>query len=570
MNPSLAPLQESRICDRLRTVPAVFNATMADERLRELGQSLSETAPLRELLAQGHVASLMRAVADHSPFLWRLIAADPERCARLFDTAPELALDTCLATLDARLSDPAIDVAGAMRVLRLARQEVALLVALADLGGVWALDHVTEALTRFADLAVAGALTCLLRDASRTGKVRPDTGPDTCGLVVLALGKGGARELNYSSDIDLVVLFDPQAAALAETTIAAPFYVRLTQHLARMLQERTQDGFVLRVDLRLRPDPASTAVAVSLPSAFSYYETLGQNWERAAFIKARPVAGDMALGARFLADLAPFIWRKYFDFGAIADIHAMKRQIHAVRGQETIAIAGHNIKLGRGGIREIEFFVQTQQLIFGGRRPALRGTQTCAMLTALAADGWIDDASVDDLSAAYRFLRTIEHRLQMVDDQQTQRLPSTGEDLARFARFSGFVDVSAFSGVLLGHMRKVEHHYARLFEHAPGLDAAAGSLVFTGDRARSRNARHLEQHGIQPPRRCGRVDPRLAFRASCRRAEPARPRGPDRARAGPARGFRDGGRSGCRSRGLRLDAGTNVVRRRTAVFVALE
>ena len=215
-------------------------------------------------------------------------------------------------------------------------------------------------------------------------------------------------------------------------------FVRMTKALVRLLQERTRDGYVLRVDLRLRPDPGSTSVAISLPAAFSYYEMVGQNWERAALIKARPVAGDIALGRRFLADLSAFVWRKYFDYAAIADIHAMKRQIHAVRGHAEIAVAGHDLKLGRGGIREIEFFVQTQQLIFGGRRRQLRGARTLDMLVELADDGWITAEARDDLAAAYLYLRHIEHRLQMVADEQTQRLPADPEQLARFARFCGY------------------------------------------------------------------------------------------------------------------------------------
>ena len=157
----------------------------------------------------------------------------------------------------------------------------------------------------------------------------------------------------------------------------------MTKALARLLQERTGDGYVLRVDLRLRPDPASTPVALSTASAYQYYETVGQNWERAALIKARPAAGDLELGERFLADLAPFIWRKYFDYAAIADIHAMKRQIHAMRGHEQVVVPGHDVKLGRGGIREVEFFVQTQQLIFGGRRPQMRGSRTARHAAAI-------------------------------------------------------------------------------------------------------------------------------------------------------------------------------------------
>jgi glutamine synthetase adenylyltransferase len=257
-----------------------------------------------------------------------------------------------------------------MRALRRAKQESALLIALADIGGVWDVVQVTEALTRFADAAVSDALRFLLRGAADGGRLllvdRADPEPG-CGVVVLAMGKHGARELNYSSDIDLVVFFDPESPAVPAQGEPARTFVAMTRTLARLLQERTGDGYVLRVDLRLRPDPGSTAVAISLPAAYSYYEMHGQNWERAALIKARAVAGDTALGRQLLADLAPFIWRKYFDYAAIADIHAMKRQIHAVRGHAEVAVAGHDVKLGRGGIREVEFFVQTQQLIFGGR-----------------------------------------------------------------------------------------------------------------------------------------------------------------------------------------------------------
>ena len=480
MNSGASDSTPGPLRERLRAAPRVSRAAVAADRMTDLRRGLAQEARLLTLLDRSPIHDLLACIADHAPFLWRLAVADPDRCAELFDTAPETALADGLDTLAAQLADQGLDLAAAGVALRRARQRVALLVALADLGGVWGLDEVTEALTRFADAAVGGALTVLLREAVRTGKFRPGTEAATCGLAVLALGKGGGGELNYSSDIDLVVLFDPAAPALAEGAAATPTFVRLTQALARLLQEPTGDGFVLRVDLRLRPDPASTPVAIALPSAFSYYETLGQNWERAAFIKARPVAGDLGLGEGFLRDLAPFIWRKYFDYAAIADIHAMKRQIHAVRGQGTVAVLGYDVKLGRGGIREIEFFVQTQQLIFGGRRPALRGRQTCATLVTLAAEGWIDAVARDELTAAYHFLRGIEHRLQMIGDQQTQRLPEAADELARFAAFSGFADVEAFSGAMLGHLRRVQHHYARLFEDAPGLDVATGSLVFTG------------------------------------------------------------------------------------------
>ena len=146
-----------------------------------------------------------------------------------------------------------------------------------------------------------------------------------------------------------------------------PFFVRMTRDLVRILEERTGDGYVFRTDLRLRPDPASTPLAISVAAAVAYYESVGQNWERAALIKARPVAGDRVAAQRFLRELRPFIWRKNLDFAAIQDIHSIKRQINAHRGGGRIAVEGHDIKTGRGGIREIEFFAQNQQLIWGGR-----------------------------------------------------------------------------------------------------------------------------------------------------------------------------------------------------------
>ncbi len=470
------------LADLLVAAPLVSRPDLAAERFQELSKA-TRSAPLQSRLAEPAVAALLRAIADHSPYLWRLVSADAERLAGMLNAAPDSYLASILDGLDGACDKPDLAVPDAMRLLRNAKTEIALLVAMADLGGVWTVEQVTMGLTRFADRVVSAALRVLLREAHRAGKLRlpdldhPETG---CGIVILALGKQGSCELNYSSDIDIVAFFDPASPGLPETAAPAPIFVRLIQNLARMLQERTAEGYGLRVDLRLRPDPGSTAVAIGLPSAFAYYEAHGQNWERAALIKARPVAGDKALGEAFLRDLSPFIWRKYFDYASIADVHAMKRQIHAVRGHAVIAVAGHDVKLGRGGIREIEFFVQTQQLIFGGRRPQLRGAQTIPMLIELHRDGWVGADAVGDLSAAYRFLREIEHRLQMINDEQTQRLPSDVDALERFATFAGYASTAEFSDVFLGHARAVEAHYAKLFEHAPALDTDVGNLVFTG------------------------------------------------------------------------------------------
>jgi glutamate-ammonia-ligase adenylyltransferase len=188
---------------------------------------------------------------------------------------------------------------------------------------------------------------------SRSDPEKPEV---DSGLIVLAMGKHGANELNYSSDIDLIVLYEPDKAPMAGSAEAPVEFVRLTRRLVKIMQDRTADGYVFRTDLRLRPDPGATPLAMSVPAALVYYESLGQNWERAALIKARPCAGDIPAGEAFLKEIVPFIWRKYLDFAAIADVQSIKRQIHMHKGHGTIAVAGHNVKLGRGGIREVEFF----------------------------------------------------------------------------------------------------------------------------------------------------------------------------------------------------------------------
>ena len=410
-----------------------------------------------------------------SPYLSALLDAHTDFAAQVFESDSDSALDELI---DGVTRSDITSREEVMSHLRQAKQKLALLVALCDLSEKWSLEKVTDALTRFADAAVQAAVKFLWREEMAKGKI---TGGEIGhGYLVLAMGKMGGFELNYSSDIDLIVLYDPDRARLAEEVEPSQFFVKLTRGLVALLQDLTADGYVFRTDLRLRPDPRATQVAIHIEAAATYYETQGQNWERAAMIKARPCAGDMELGAEFIARMKPYIWRKYLDYAAIADVQSMKRQIHAVKGHGEIAVLGHNLKLGRGGIREIEFFAQTQQLIAGGRNPALRSIKTCDTLDALAEAKWISPQAAAELKAAYGFLRKLEHRAQMVDDQQTHDTPSDPIKFESYARFSGFENGAALASKLRATLELVQGHYAALFESADDLSAGEGSLVFTG------------------------------------------------------------------------------------------
>lgn len=455
----------------------------------------------RHILTQPAVEALLRGIAEASPFLWRIMERDPAQVITLLLAPPELALkDCCAQTLACGeiATQPEC-----MRRLRLLRARVALLIALCDLGGVFDTVAVTAALSQFADVSLRAALRFCLRGAIAAGSFTPvalGTPEAELGLFVLALGKHGAGELNYSSDIDLAIFYEAEAPCLSRLEDAGAFAIGLVKGIVKLLSERTADGFVHRVDLRLRPDPGLTPIAMPCHAAMNYYESVGQNWERAAMIKARPVAGDLAAGARFLKGLEPFIWRKYFDYAAIADIHAMKRQIYAVKGHDEIAIAGHDLKVGRGGIREIEFFVQTQQLVYGGRRPSLRGARTLDMLAELAREGWVSTKAAAALHQAYCALRDLEHRVQMLNDEQTQKLPKSEEALTLFARFCGLTRRS-FETHLVRQLKTVEAHYALLFERVPGLASKAGSLVFTGVEDDPETLETLARLGFKQPSR---------------------------------------------------------------------
>ena len=419
---------------------------------------------------------LLMAVAGNSPFLAQTMLREVEFLGRVAQTGLAVSLDTALAEVRAAAAEPRAE-AALMVALRIARRRVAIVIAFADIAGVWPLAQITGALSAFGDAAVDAAVRGLIAGAVKTGALSPDSAQDH-GLTVLAVGKLGARDLNYSSDIDLIVLWDQEKATAIDDPDA--LFVRLTRGLVTVLEERTADGYVFRTDLRLRPDPSSSPMAVSMAAAETYYESVGQNWERAALIKARPIAGDIEGGRRFLARIGPFIWRKHLDYAAIADIHSIKRQIHSHKGHATIAAGGHNVKLGAGGIREIEFFAQTQQLIAGGRDPRLRVPGTCDAIRALAQTGRLENSAAKALTDAYDFLRTLEHRLQMIQDEQTHTIPEEPQAFARIAGFLGYATPQAFEQAVLARLTIVSGHYAKLFERAPPL-TSTGNLVFTGN-----------------------------------------------------------------------------------------
>ena len=469
-----APLQ-ARDPDAAAAILDDLAEAAREDGLDRLAKSLAEKGAQGEFLG---------AALELSDFLRDCALRAPHFVDALRETAPGKRLKAIAAEIVALAGDAELLESGLMAGLRKLKSEAHFVIGLAALGRECGTQTTVERLSDLADHCLRAATGFLLRDAHRQEKIRlpdPDRPETGSGWILLGMGKLGARELNFSSDIDLVVLYDPEAPAIADPEEAGETFARLTRRLVRILQDRTEHGYVFRTDLRLRPDPGSTPLAISTDAALGYYESRGQNWERAAMIKARCVAGDEKAGAAFLSELQPFIWRKYMDYAAIADVHSIKRQIHAHKGHGEIAVLGHNVKLGRGGIREIEFFVQTQQLIAGGRFPELRGRGTAKMLAALAENGWISPEARTALTREYWFLREVENALQLVADEQAHSLPDEEEELARIARMLGFADAEAFSEAFRNSLRAVEKHYAALFETAPQLSRGVGNLVFTGD-----------------------------------------------------------------------------------------
>lgn len=446
----------------------------------------------------------------HKSSLQPIFAAAPYLfdCARAnlnwFDSALSKPVGDCISDILAEAEGAAsldLDEPGVRALLRQLKAKMALISAVAEIVGASTAKDTTEWLALFADKSLDAALDFLV--SKRFAELGIELDPAfsaarQSGLTVLALGKHGGHELNYSSDIDVVTFYDMSRSPIADNPRVGRIYEKLVRDLAAIMQERDENGYVFRTDLRLRPDPGSTPVAISTGAALAYYESRGQNWERAAWIKARPCAGDIEAGELFLKELAPFIWRKHLDFATIGDIKTIKRQINTAKNVAGRTVLGHNVKLGSGGIREIEFFAQVQQLIAGGRDPLLRTRATCDTLNALAATNWISADVARGLIDRYWFLRSVENRVQMLNDEQTHVLPDTAQQLEPIVALLPFDDVESFKTAYRECLDAVVEHYGDLFIDDEE-DGELDNLVFTGSDDDPGTWTKLSELGFQNP-----------------------------------------------------------------------
>ena len=411
-----------RFLDQINKVPTPFN--------KEAGEAIA----LLFSSQPNKVNQLIRGVGGCSPYLKGLLEIEYDWVLSALDSQENI--------LNAEFSrlkkTPSSEIKTALRVTK---RRVALWSALCDFSGIWELNDVTNMLTQFADLACQLALKVALETELSRGNIpglEIDHSPEKTGMFVLAMGKMGAHELNYSSDIDLICFFDETQFLEEKYFDARKGFIRATRLMSSILSDLTEDGYVFRTDLRLRPDPSVNPVCIATETAERYYESLGRTWERAAYIKARVVAGDTKAGINFLHSLTPFVWRKYLDFAAIEDAHDIRLRIREHKGLGgALKLLGHNIKLGSGGIREIEFFTQTRQLIAGGRDIDLRVRGTIDGLKNLSKKGWINKTVSEKLISHYTLYRNIEHRLQMVHDAQTHDLPKSIEGMERLSCMMG-------------------------------------------------------------------------------------------------------------------------------------
>ncbi len=438
--------------DQVQTAPKPFDPARGAEA-RALFHGLPEK-----------LLNLIEGVAGSSPYLSASIQRESEWLARISSAPIEDSFEALLhfeTTSFQALSDS----------LRIAKRRGALLIALADIGELWELEQVTDALTTLAETAVNTGLQFLVDAEVARGKLGANP-VEAAGMFALAMGKMGAYELNYSSDIDLIILFDETRHPQENWGDLRAAFIRITKRLIKLLSENTAQGYVFRTDLRLRPDASVTPVCIATEPAENYYESLGRTWERAAFIKARVCAGAIGAGEAFLQRLEPFIWRRFLDYAAIEDAHEMRLRIREHKGLHgPLVAAGHDMKLGQGGIREIEFFAQTQQIIWGGKDRGLRMRGTVDALNALANKGFVPKPVAQALVKAYHAHRTLEHRIQMLDDAQTHKIPMDDAKRQQLAMLCGFELRTDFEAETVARLENVHRITEAFFNDKPEADA---------------------------------------------------------------------------------------------------
>ncbi len=484
----------------LKNIPKPFSnrdLQLNHDKFREKRPELSgklNISPVREITA---------SIFGNSTYLSELIIKFPEFYFSLFEKGFENSFNEILQNLETHIEDSQENL---MRFLRVEKQKASLLIAISEITKLWEIDKTTKYLSLFADLCVKKACEFLMSDYHNKQfiELKNIKNPlDDSGLVIIALGKLGSFELNYSSDIDLCVFYEDDKLKYLGRKTLAQFYIELAQELTKILSERTRDGYVFRMDMRLRPDPGSNPLAVSLKKAEKYYFTVGQNWERAAMIKNRFICGDKNSGRIFEEFMNRNVYRKSLDFETIEDIHSIKRQIDTRQGMHPDNLYKYNVKLGRGGIREIEFYAQTQQLIWGGRKQTLRKRNTTNALLALVREGEIEEQVAKELQDSYWFFRMVEHRLQMINDEQTHTLPAEKDEMSHVATFCGFSSTETFLSTLHRKISMVRKHYSKLFETSPSLASdlpeASGSLIFTGTENHPDTLDTLKKMGFDNP-----------------------------------------------------------------------
>lgn len=488
--------------------PLIMDKKLSSQKLDDFLAVYNETYSNghKNILEHSSYKELLEPVFSCSPYLTKLFFKYPEFSYKLLQQKPEELTTEIFTHLTSSLKQiTSID--QLMKLLRIAKAHMALTLGFADLSAIWTLDKITKNLSDFAEISLNLTVNFLIDEALKSGQLSHHEdqqkydifkASQKSGYVILAMGKLGGFELNYSSDIDLIVLFDKDIIKYSGRKSSQDFFIKLTKKMVKIMSDRTEDGYVFRTDLNLRPDPGATPVALSMEGAEVYYQSVGLNWERAAMIKARPVAGDIKAGYEFLERIRGFVWRKHLDYAALDDIHAMKKLIHKHHSHGQIKLAGHDLKLGRGGIREIEFFAQIHQLISGGREIALRIAPTCLALKALTRAGKLSNEDNQILQKSYIYLRTLEHRLQMINDEQTHEIPTSDLEIERIMKFMGYATMVDFNKELLEHLNAVHIIFNALLRDNRQTDDSHedNSLIFPPDSYNADTLMAIEQAGF--------------------------------------------------------------------------